>query len=152
MYLTYDKYKEFGGTLDETAFNEYAFEACLLVDWYTFNRLRDEEEYPEAVQRCVYKLIKIAQLKAEAYQLGDTGNSGDETSSSTVTSGSPIQSQSNDGVSISYNTMSAGELFEKSDTEMKKAMDLYLNGLVNSRGLKLTYRGMYPKEELVRRF
>lgn len=152
MYLTYEKYKEFGGTLDETAFNEYAFEACLLIDWYTFNRLKNEESYPEAIQRCVYRLIKIAQLKAEAYQLGQSSNSSEESGQSSVISGAAIQSQSNDGVSISYNAMSASDLFEQSDTEMKKTMDLYLNGLYNSRGLKLTYRGMYPGEELVRRF
>ena len=41
MYLTYNEYREYGGTLDETAFADINFEAESYVDWYTFqNRNR----------------------------------------------------------------------------------------------------------------
>ena len=41
MYLAYEDYQNMGGTLDETAFNDFEFEAETIVDWYTFNRLHN---------------------------------------------------------------------------------------------------------------
>ena len=45
MYLTFDEYQEYGGTLDEAAFYQLEFEARAVIDWWTFNRLQNEEEY-----------------------------------------------------------------------------------------------------------
>lgn len=159
MYLTFEEYKNYGGTLDEAAFDEYVFEACALIDYYTFNRLHNrvwlvQEDYPPGVKRCVYKLIKIAQLKAAAMQIGQNEASGGSESSSTTTTtpvGIAIQSQSNDGVSISYNVMSASEAFEQSKTEAYKCMQTYLSGIFDVRGRGLMYRGLYPGEEWVKR-
>ena len=138
MYLTYEEYQNMGGTLDETTFNDYEFEASSLVDWYTFNRLKNESEYPEALTRCVYHLIRTLQLK-----MGTLGGN--------VTSGGQgavanIASQSNDGVSISYNTVPASELVQLSKTEMVDTIQRYLNGVMNSLGQKVLYRGLYPGE------
>lgn len=171
MYLTYVEYQEMGGTLDETAFTDFEFEAEATIDYYTFNRLRNEnltttsggmlggvssgaisggmfgdsdtpeipgyEEVPKKVKMCVFKIINIVQRKQQAFSLGQDIDG-------TVTSA--ISSQSNDGVSISYNVMSASQLFDVCQSEIKKTIQLYLNGVKNSLGHKLLYRGVYPNE------
>ena len=139
MYLTYEQYQEYGGTLDETTFSDYEFEASTQVDWYTFNRLHGETEYPEALTRLMYRLIKILELKAQALgvnALDDNTNDGNYS----------IASRSNDGVSVSYNVLSASELAENSKKEISNAVQMYLQGLTNSLGRKLLYRGLYPGE------
>lgn len=144
MYLTYDEYQAYGGTLDETTFEDFEFEASTIIDWYTFNRLKDEEEIPEAVKKCMYRLINIAKLKADAMNLGLQTSS-----ESTYTPA--VQSQSNDGVSISYNVLGASELFNALQAKTKggevdQIIQRYLQGIVNSLGQKVLYRGFYPGE------
>ena len=138
MYLTYEEYQNMGGTLNQTTFNDYEYEAETIIDWYTFNRLHGETEYPEAVKRCMYHLISLLDLKAQAVGSG-AGEDGDG-------SGKTIASQSNDGVSISYSIMSASELATLAKEEMNNSIQRYLNGVVNSMGRKLLYRGLYPGE------
>lgn len=59
QYLTYEDYKELGGTLDLTPFNLLEFEARRKVDLRTQNRLReiDSEEIPQEVKLCIFKMI-----------------------------------------------------------------------------------------------
>lgn len=141
MYLSYVEYQNMGGTLDETAFNDFEFEAEAIVDWYTFNRLQNDTTYPEKLKQCMYKLIKLAQQKQDALSLGAS-----EDGESTEGSGKYVASRSNDGVSISYNIMSASEVFGTLKDETKKTIILYLNGVVNELGRKVLYRGLYPGE------
>lgn len=138
MYLTYEEYLRYGGTLDETAFQQLEFEARAVVDWWTFNRLQNEETYPEAVKRCIYKLIQLIANKQQAMVVD--GQSSDET----VKPG--IVSESNDGVSTSYNTLSAKEAIDTMQAEVAATIQLYLNGVKNSLGHKVLYRGVYPDE------
>ena len=138
MYLTYEEYQNMGGTLDETTFNDYEFEARTQVDWYTFNRLQQDTDFPEAVKRCVYALIKLLQDKNQAMLVGETSADG------TVTAG--IASQSNDGVSVSYNTLSARDLVDMSKDAIENTVQRYLQGVKNSLGRKVLYRGVYPDE------
>ena len=152
MYLTFAQYQTMGGTLDETSFNEFCYEAQTIIDWYTFNRLQNETEFPEAVQRCMFELIKLAKLKADSLVLGSqtvVSEQGGVTTTTTTTAS--IASQSNDGVSISYNTISASDVFNSLSAFAKGGMidslvKRYLNGVVNSLGRKLLYRGVYPDE------
>ena len=65
-YLTYEEYTEVGGSLDETEFNYYAYEAESYIDWYTFNRLHNTTEIPEAVKRCEVYLIRLIQERLAA--------------------------------------------------------------------------------------
>lgn len=139
MYLLYSEYQNMGGTLDETLFNEFEFEAETQVDWYTFNRLRNEEEYPERLKRCMYALISLIYRVQQASMLGDDG-SGDSNINAAVAS------QSNDGVSISYNVMSAHDVVESSKSEIESMIQRYLQGVVNSLGRTVLYRGLYPGE------
>lgn len=137
MYLTYEEYLNMGGTLDEAAFDNYLIDAEMLIDWYTFNRLENETVIPEKVKKCVYKLISLADMKSKAFVLGREVN-GDGNAS--------VASQSNDGVSISYNTISASQALDLIKSDAENIIKQYLNGVVNSLGRKLLYRGIYPDE------
>lgn len=150
MYLTYADYQSMGGTLDETAFNDFEFESECVINWYTFDRLKSEETLPEAVQRCVFALIKVAKIKADAMVLGlgVTASGGSSTSSAVSPA---IASQSNDGVSISFNTISAKDVFGslcayQRGSEIENICRTYLQGVVNSLGHRVLYRGLYPNE------
>lgn len=138
MYLTYEEYQNMGGTLDEAAFNDFEFEARAQIDWYTFCRLQKDTEFPDAVRRCVYALIKLLQDKQQAMVVGETSADG------TVQAG--IASQSNDGVSVSYNTLSARDLVDMSKGAIEDCVRRYLQNVTNSLGRKVLYRGVYPDE------
>lgn len=138
MYLTYAEYQTMGGTLDETTFNDFEFEARTQVDWYTFSRLQKEDELPEAVKRCMYSLIRMLQDKQQAMLVGGTSADGKTQAG--------IASQSNDGVSVSFNTLSARDLVDMSKSAIEDTVQRYLQGVVDSLGRKVLYRGVYPNE------
>lgn len=137
MYLTYAEYQQMGGTLDETTFNDYEFEAEAIVNWYTFNRLKGDTTFPTELKRLMKYLIKLAEEKAD--MLGSSAAAGES-------GGKSIASQSNDGVSISYNVLSAKDLMESIKGEGEKAVTTYLQGVTNEAGKKLLYRGLYAGE------
>lgn len=137
MYLTYEEYINMGGTLEETTFNDYEFEASTVVDWYTFNRLHNETTLPDALKRLMYHLIKLLDMRAQAL-----GISNDSTGSG----GKNIVSRSNDGVSESYNVVSASDVAQLAKDEMAETVKRYLQGVTNSLGRHLLYRGVYPGE------
>lgn len=144
MYLTYDEYLDYGGTLDETAFNDIELDAEGYVDWYTFNRLQDEDEnnIPERVKKCMYQIIKLIQRTMGYDDAGNTGS----TASGTDESDKGVLRQSNDGVSISYNILSAKDAIELAKKDIDNSINRYLQGVRNSLGRKLLYRGIYPDE------
>ena len=138
MYLTFDEYQEYGGTLEETTFQDLAFEAESVINWWTFNRLQSEETYPEAVKRCVYKLISLISDRQRAMIIDAQNADG--------TTNAGIAGESNDGVSTTYNTLSASEAADTLKNEMPTAIRMYLQGVKNSLGHNLLYRGIYPNE------
>ena len=140
MYLTYAEYQAMGGTLDEQSYNRYEYRAESVIDWYTFNRLHGETSISERVKKCMYMLIDllIAQDKA-------MGGSGDGSSSGGA---SQIASQSNDGVSVSYSIMSTEDLIKYRQKELDDIVQRSLQGVMNSLGHRLLYRGIYPGEVL----
>lgn len=136
MYLTYDEYQRMGGTLDETNFDNFRFQAEAQINYYTFNRLRGNASIPEAVKRLTRYLIDLMEKKASAFSLGKGSSDTD----------AHITSQSNDGVSISYNGMAPSDLIELCKTDSLNAIKSYLEGVTNEAGHKLLYRGLYPGE------
>lgn len=141
MYLTYDEYKDMGGgTLEETAFENIEFEARSVIDWWTFNRLQNEEKYPDALKRCMFKLVSLINDKQKAMIMNI--QSDDENEKIQV----GISSESNDGVSTSYNVLSAKEVVDTAQKEIESTIRIYLTGVRNSLGHKLLYRGIYPDE------
>lgn len=141
MYLSYTEYQDYGGTLDETTYNAYEFEAEAIINYYTFDRLKQDSEVNESVKRLVYTLVDIAERKAAALALGMSSSS--ETSASSQVY---ITKQSNDGVATSYNGMSASNLFNICKSETKNAVIRYLSNVVNEAGRKVLFRGLYPGE------
>lgn len=81
MYLTFDEYREKGGTLDLPEFKNLCIKASALVDSHTFGRIKGTKPN-EVVKALMYELISTyAEEKSNK-----------------------IQSQSNDGVSVTYKT------------------------------------------------
>lgn len=147
MYLQYITYQRMGGTLDETTFEDLEYEAETIVNWYTFNRLKGEEKYPDELERCMYRIIHLLQLEYEALSLGKSASDDDEN----ATSPEYIKSQSNDGVSASYSSVDASDLLDRllnhdKNNPFMNAVFRYLQGVRNSKGKRLTYRGVYPDE------
>jgi hypothetical protein len=140
MYLTFDEYQNYGGTLDATTFNEFEFEAEVLINYRTFNRLKNIEPVPDEVKRLTRYIVDLMQKKADSLSLG---NAGDTTVSSV---GSYIKSQSNDGVSITYGGMSSMELYKSCEKDAELAVDRYLAECTDELGRKVLYRGLYPGE------
>lgn len=139
MYLTFEEYATWGGQLDAPDYSLAELEARLLIDRLTFGRLKNETEIPEAVKFCMFKLIELLQ---EQKQLSAVPNM--QNGDSLVQTG--ISSQSNDGVSISYNVMSASELYAMNKSKVDSAVKQYLQGVTNSLGQELLFRGMYLNE------
>ena len=65
MYLTYAEYKEYGGTVTESAFNSLIYEAQVKVDYYTFNRLVNDTVISEKIKRCMTKIIELLNISPE---------------------------------------------------------------------------------------
>ena len=140
MYLSYEEYTAYGGNLDETTFNEYSFEAESIVDYYTFNRLKNDTVITEPVKRLIYTLIGIAQKKGAALALGISNTTGSNADTVYITR------QANDGVDTTYNNMSAATLYQLCKQETSRAINRYLASVVNQAGQKVLYRGLYPGE------
>lgn len=129
MYLTYEEYQKYGGTLEETAYTAFAYHADGIVNKYTFNRLVDEKTIPEAVKRVVYLLVSVAEKQEQA--LSESGT---------------VTSRSNDGVSESYSVMSPGSVYEALSAKVGDIVLQGLSGVRTSKGKRLLYRGLYPDE------
>lgn len=139
MYLTYEEYQSMGGTLDSVSYGNYEFEAEALINWYTFNRLKNDKTYPEAVKRLMKYLIDLAVQRATLLSASGSGDS-------EISTGAAIASQSNDGVSTSYNVLSAAQIMESLKGQESGTIQRYLQDVVNEAGRKLLYRGLYPGE------
>lgn len=142
-YLTYEEYSEMGGTLDETLFNTLVLDAQGYIDWYTFNRLWKEEwrteDVMERVKICMYQLISLVAAKQNLITPQNTTAGG-------INLNAQVSQQSNDGVSTTYAVLSGELLFSHAKKEIEDTVNRYLNGIVNSVGRKLLYRGLYPGE------
>ena len=112
----------------------------MIINWYTFNRLKNEDSYPDEVKKCMYILIKYIDLQSQLTG-ATSSNSGDA-----IMGGASIASQSNDGVSVSYNILSAQDLMANAQDKLRTTVEYALQGVTNSLGRKLLYRGLYPGE------
>lgn len=86
MYLTYDEYERYGGTLSENEFGRFGFRATREIDNATFDRSKSYSETtaPEELKRCSFELIEYISKNSI---------------SGTV---SGVRSFSNDGYSVSF--------------------------------------------------
>ena len=74
QYLKFDKYKELGGSLNETPFNILEFEARKKIDERTQGRLKGIEELPLEVKMCMFALINTINGYTNAYQNNSNKN------------------------------------------------------------------------------
>ena len=81
---------------------------------------------------------KVANTQAATALDGEGGDSS--------SAGAGIASMSNDGVSISYNVLSASQAVETMDEQIAACIQQYLGDVRNSLGRKVLYRGLYPGE------
>ena len=136
MYLTYEEYQSMGGTLEVADFTRFEFQAEAQINYATFSRLKGNTTIPEEVKRLVFYLVDLMEKKAAAFSLGKGRSSADVY----------ITSQSNDGVSVSYNGLAPSDLIELCKEDSLTAIRSYLEGVTNEAGRKLLYRGLYPGE------
>lgn len=136
MYLTYEDYLRMGGTLDEINFDNFEFQAEAQINYATFGRLKGDTTIPEEVKRLTFYLVGLMEKKAAAFSLGKGSSNSD----------AYITSQSNDGVSASYNGLAPTDLIELCKADFLNAIRSYLEGVTNEAGHKLLYRGLYPGE------
>ena len=138
MYITYDEYKEYGGTLNESTFNSLYYDAQIKIDYYTFNRLKNDTKFSVKIKLCITKIISLLNTYNEYQKLVTDVNK------------PVISSQSNDGVSVSYggylgNTspQDIDTISKKLDVDIKAVIQQYLDSEVNQTGQLLLYRGVY---------
>lgn len=124
MYLTYDEYEEYGGTLDQAVFENLEFKARKRIDFLTANRVRDHMEViSEAVKRCVFSLINTENAVGIEAQASKPN----------------VTSFSTDGYSESYgNAISSGDA-GKVMNDLAVSM---LYGELDDNGTPLLYRGV----------
>ena len=122
-YLTYDEYKQYGGTVSEAEFTLLEFRARKRIDRVTFDRVQNMAEVPEAVKLCMMSIMKIDSKSGAEAQVDHP----------TVTS------FNTDGYSESYGkAMSA----EDADAAMSASIRSMLWGERDDRGVPLLYRGV----------
>lgn len=120
MYLSYNEFVQFGGTLDSAAFPSAAFEACKMIDSRTFGRLKTAETVSETVKRLIVALVE----RKSAANAARADN---------------VSSTSNDGVSVSYR---APQAEKDTAAELNRLIELYLSDEKTADGTPLLYAGV----------
>ena len=124
MYLTYDEYVAYGGTLDEADFALAEFKARKRIDYLTDSRVEKMAEVPEAV-----KLAMVSIIKADSAVGVD------------AQAGAPlVASFSTDGYSESYG--SAAEQTANVERQLTAEVRQLLYGVKDDDGVPLLYRGV----------
>ena len=126
QYLTYDEYRDFGGTLTEASFNLLEISARCQIDLRTQNRLVNETEIPSKVKLCVLHLID----KIYSYANASNNVNGN------------IASENTDGYSVSYVTANQiQEIIKSKNVELQDIMITDLYGVVVN-GESILYDGI----------
>lgn len=113
QYLTYDEYRELGGTLSLSPFNLLEFEARRKIDIRTQNRIKNGSEIPQEVKLCVYNLIETI----NSYVVSEKN----------ISSNGNLASVSTDGYSESYVTsVQLKELMSSKESEIDNIIRNYL--------------------------
>lgn len=123
QYLTFDEYKQYGGTLDANAFLPLELKSRKRIDYLTDSRVQGMADVPEAVKLCAYALINME---------GAVGAEAQATNPA-------VTSFSTDGYSESYgNALNA----DTARAQMNKMVGEYLFGERDDNGVPLLYRGV----------
>ncbi|MBQ3304798.1 MAG: hypothetical protein IJH03_09705 [Clostridia bacterium] len=124
MYLTYDEYQSYGGTLPESDFTLAEFKARKRVDYLTDSRVEAMAEVPEAVKLAMMSIIKadgVVGVDAQA--------------------GAPlVASFSTDRYSENYG--SAADQTANVERQLNAELRRLLYGVKDDEGVPLLYRGL----------
>lgn len=120
-YLTYEEYKEIGGTLEEAAFKRNIDRACGIVDQHTQSRLYGKKEVSKMVKACVRDLVEYLANNA--------------------TNGKAITSKSQSAGGVSESESYATKTTDESSAEMLNIVYDYLATEKDDCGTPLMYRG-----------
>ena len=124
MYLTYDEYAMYGGTMSEADFPLAEFKARKRIDTLTDSRVEKMAEVPEAV-----KLAMVSIIKADSAVGVD------------AQAGAPlVASFSTDGYSESYG--SAADQTANVERQLTAELRRLLYGVKDDDGVPLLYRGL----------
>ena len=124
MYLTYDEYQSYGGTLPEADFTLAEFKARKRVDYLTDSRVEKMAEVPEAVKLAMMSIIKTDGAVGVDAQAG----------APLVASFSP------DGYSENYG--SAADQTANVEKQLNAEIRRLLYGVKDDNGVPLLYRGV----------
>ena len=125
QYLTYDEYKELGGSLDQTPFNLLEFEARRIIDSRTLQRLKGIKEIPQEVKMCMFSLINTISNYTNQSQTSKN-----------------ISSESVGSYSVSYITgTQIQETINSKNAELTDIVLTYLTGVIVN-GEHLVYLGV----------
>ena len=125
MYLTYDEYQAYGGTLSEADFALAEFRARKRIDYLTDSRVEGMAEAPEAVKLAMMSVIKA-----------------DGTVGVDAQTGAPLVAAfSTDGYSESYD--SAVDQTASVEKQLNAEIRRLLYGVQDDGGMPLLYRGVY---------
>lgn len=115
QYLSYNEYKELGGTLDELPFNLIEFECRKIIDERTQKRLTAEGvTIPEEVKICEYKMINSIVEFQKTFEKTKGGN---------------VASENTNGYSVSYNSNTETIIKSKYE-ELNGLISTYLFGVI----------------------
>ena len=124
MYLTYEEYQAYGGTLTEGDFTQAEFKARKRVDYLTDSRVAAMEEVPEAVKLAMMSIIRVD---------GAVGVD--------ARAGAPlVASFSTDGYSENYG--SAADQTANAENQLNAELRRLLYGEKDDNGVPLLYRGL----------
>ena len=125
QYLTYTEYKALGGSLDQTPFNLLEYEARIIIDNRTLQRLKGVEKIPQEVKMCMFSLINT--INSYANQ-GQTSKN--------------ISSESVGSYSVSYTTgTQKQETINSKNAELTDIVLNYLTGVIVN-GQHVVYLGV----------
>lgn len=129
MYLDYEFYKLNGGSItDLTTFNKLNRKAQHQLDWYTFNRLQEQDTITDEIKMC---LIDIIDYLDDVVKTNDASKQGDAS----------VKSVSNNGISVTYNEITSTQ----ANNTIKEIIYTQLTNItvkINSINVNLLYRGV----------
>lgn len=125
MYLTYEEYQQFGGELEESLFNRFEKQAESKVNYYTENRLVNDDVLPDGLNVAMMDLVELFDRKSQ-YSNPDGGI---------------VSSESNDGVSVSYTSQTANDFLDSFDSTVSNIIKETLLHAKNQACVPLLYRG-----------
>lgn len=115
QYLSYEEYKDLGGTLEEVPFNELEYECRRIIDSRTQNRLKNADEIPEEVKMLENKMIQTLQGYYISLNKAQSG----------------VASENTDGYSVSYiSSNQISQLIEGKIDVLQDLVSTYLFGVV----------------------